>query len=105
MGWKMVRDRHQERLESVISGSWRTSPDPVSSLIKKAGEEYSELAENRDPGELYDMLDVIEELIFLLDPDGKHEEEHLVKVRCIGQFGDHVEWHPNPEITWEGLEK
>ena len=105
MGFKMVRDRHKERLENVISGAWRTSPDPVSALVKKLGEEYSELAEDRNPGELYDIRDVLGELVILLDPDGKYGEEHGVKINRLGLFGDHLEWHPNPTISWEELER
>lgn len=105
MGYKIVRDRHKERLEGVISGTWRTSPDPVSALVKKLGEEYSELTENRDPGELYDIRDVLDELTGLLDPDGRHAADHRIKVSRIGLFAGHLEWHPNPEISWEDLER
>lgn len=104
VGYKMVRDLHKKKLESVISGSWRTAPDPVSSLIKKLGEEYSELCEDRDPGELYDIMDVVQELIVLLDGGGACRKAHVQKVLRLGLFGDHLEWHPNPEITWNQLE-
>ena len=98
MGYKMVRDNHQEVLGEYISGQWRISPDPVSSLVKKLGEEYSELAESRDPAELYDLWDVLDELTALLDPDGTAEIKHAIKVKHLGRFADHTEWHPNPDI-------
>lgn len=106
MGWKMVRDLHQKVLGDQISGVWRTSPDPVSSLVKKLGEEYSELTENRDPMELYDILDVLEELMALLDPGGAAALKHEIKAERMGRFGYHVEWHPNPGINlWTAWEE
>ncbi len=104
MGWKIVRDRHRERLEDLISGSWRISPDPVSMLVAKLGEEYGEFSADRDPAELFDLLDVVDELICLLDPHLAYALEHEVKVEKLGRFGTHLEWHPNPHITLEGLE-
>ena len=98
MGWKMVRDNHQEILKDQISGSWRISPDPVGSLVRKLGEEYGEFAENRDPGELHDLWDVLEELTALLDPDGRTAARHQVKLDRMGGFGAHLEWHPNPDL-------
>lgn len=98
MGWKMVRDLHQQVFEGKVSGQWRTSPDPVSSLVKKLGEEYSELAEDRNPAELYDIQDVLVELIRLLDPDGKAMKKHRTKVLHLGIFMNHVEWHPDPDL-------
>lgn len=98
MGYKIVRDNHQKVLGEHISGQWRTSPDPVSALIKKLGEEYSELAENRDPGELYDIFDVLNELTSLLDPDASAARKHQIKVEHLGRFSAHLEWHPNPDI-------
>ena len=102
MGYKMVRDRHREVLERVISGAWRTSPDPVSSLIKKVGEEYSELVENRDPGELYDLLDVLNELVILMDPHLEAAEKHAAKQERMGFFVKHLEWHPLPRAVEYG---
>jgi predicted house-cleaning noncanonical NTP pyrophosphatase (MazG superfamily) len=99
MGYKMVRDNHQKVLEGQISGTWRIAPDPVSSLVKKLGEEYSELAEDRDPAELYDIEDVLEELMVLLDPHGEAARQHEVKAARMGRFDNHVEWHPNPNIN------
>ena len=101
MGWKIVRDRQQEKLEGHINGQWRISPDPVSALTKKLGEEYGEFAENRDPEELYDLIDVIHELLNLLDEEGAAEHEHSIKTSHAGFFHNHLEWHPNPALTWE----
>ena len=100
MGWKMVRDRNHEHLRAFISGTWRTSPDPAGALIKKLGEEYGEFAEHHDPAELYDLLDVINELIILLDPDAVDYRGHCEKVEKYGLFGEHQEWCPMPE-GWE----
>lgn len=102
MGYKMVRDNHRHLLEGTVSGKWRTSPDPVSALVKKIGEEYSELAEDRSPGELYDMQDALEELIRLMDPTGKYLDEHKAKVEIAGRFRQHLEWHslPQGDVTW-----
>ena len=102
MGWKIVRDWNQKMCSGFVSGQWRISPDPVSALTKKLGEEYGEFCENRDPGELYDLLDVVNELISLLDADDAACAAHLGKVRIVGMFSDHVEWHPNPDIELKG---
>lgn len=104
MSWKLVRDRHKERLESVISGSWRVAADPVSVLVTKLGEEYGEFASDRDPSELYDLLDVLDELVALLDPHLEYAMEHELKTERLGRFSSHLEWHPNPYITWGDLE-
>lgn len=99
MGWKMVRDKHRNVLGTVISGAWRSSPDPVSSLIKKLGEEYSELVEERDPAELYDVLDVLNELIVLMDPHLEAAEAHALKQERLGFFTAHLEWNPRPRAV------
>ena len=105
MGWKLVRDNNQNQLEGQISGQWRTSPDPVGALVKKLGEEYGEFAESRNPGELYDLIDVVHELLNLLDEEGAAEHEHDIKTSHLGFFNAHQEWHPNPGLnlwkTWE----
>ena len=100
MGWKMVRDKHQQVLGSVISGQWRISPDPVASLVSKLGEEYGELAPHRDPAELYDIRDALDELIVLLDPDQSYLRAHDIKVARLGMFTTHLEWHPNPALEF-----
>lgn len=97
MGWKMVRDRNQEHLEGVISGAWRNSPDPIGALVAKLGEEYGEFSNMFDPTELYDMLDILNELIILLDPDAAHYRGHHEKVEKFGLFSNHQEWCPMPE--------
>lgn len=98
MGWKPVRDNHQRIFKDKISGSWRISPDPVGALVKKLGEEYGEFCENRDPAELHDIWDVLEELTSLLDKDAETARRHQLKLDKMGGFGDHLEWHPDPEI-------
>ena len=100
----MVRDRHKEQLEGHISGEWRTAPDPVSSLTAKLGEEYGEFAEDRDPAELYDLLDVIMELRAVLDPLRGYRDAHLRKKERLGSFSSHLEWNPLPGLSWEDLD-
>jgi predicted house-cleaning noncanonical NTP pyrophosphatase (MazG superfamily) len=102
MSYKLVRDNHQEVMQGRISGTWRTSPDPAGSLVRKLGEEYGEFAKDRDPGELYDLLDVIGELAVLLDPFGEAQEYHEAKTALMGLFGNHLEWHPELLPRFEG---
>jgi len=102
MGWKIVRNGNQKLLQGHMSGQWRISPDPVSALVKKLGEEYGEFAEHRDPAELQDLLDVIEELSFLLDRDSAAARAHQGKLDKMGDFSDHLEWNPlSPELHRE----
>lgn len=97
MGFKMVRDGQPEfSREHGVSGTWRESPDPIASLRKKLGEELGEYCEDHDPGELYDLLDVLDELICLSDPDGSHAMKHAAKSNAMGFFAMHVEWSPVP---------
>lgn len=98
MSWKLVRDNHEKLLRGRISGQWRVSPDPVGALVTKLGEEYGEFAKDRDPGELFDMLDAIMELRAILDPLREHRDAHLIKKAKWGGFGAHLEWHPDPEL-------
>jgi predicted house-cleaning noncanonical NTP pyrophosphatase (MazG superfamily) len=93
-------------LQDHISGQWRTSPDPVSALTEKLGEEYGEFCAQRDPAELFDLLDVIMELRVLLDPLREHGNAHFRKRERLGGFSRHQEWHPDPVLdlwkVWEG---
>jgi predicted house-cleaning noncanonical NTP pyrophosphatase (MazG superfamily) len=97
MGWKMVRDNHRELLEGKISGQWRTSPDPVGALLQKLGEEYGEFCASRDPQELYDLRDVLAELIVLL-ATVQDVERWQQKVQRGGLFTAHLEW---TAVPWE----
>lgn len=102
MSYKLVRDRNQELFQGKISGRWRASPDPVSALVRKLGEEYGEFCEQRDPAELWDILDVIRELITILDPLHAYREDHYRKREMLGMFSSHLEWNPLPEgDTWK----
>lgn len=102
MGFKIVRDGQREYCEARgVSGTWRTSPDPVSALTKKIGEEYGEFVENRDPEELYDLLDVIGRLLELVDPKLDAFNKHYDKVALVGKFRDLIEWHPHPSLEEE----
>jgi predicted house-cleaning noncanonical NTP pyrophosphatase (MazG superfamily) len=66
MGYKIVRDRNEEWCRAHgVSGQWRTSPDPVSALVRKVGEEYLEYIEHFDPAELFDLRDVVQALLAL----------------------------------------
>jgi predicted house-cleaning noncanonical NTP pyrophosphatase (MazG superfamily) len=70
MSWKIVRDHNEPWCRAHgVSGQWRTSPDPVSALLRKLYEEAGEYAEHWDPAELYDLADVLDRLILLADPD------------------------------------
>lgn len=98
MSFKLVRDKQKEYcLAHGISGQWRTSPDPVGALTAKLGEEYGEFAAERNPAELYDLLDVLNELIMMTDPDLDHLDAHEVKVSRLGTFSAHLEWSPVPK--------
>lgn len=100
MSFKLVRNNHREILHDRLSGQWRISPDPVGALVRKIGEEYGEFSEDRDPSEIYDLYDVLDELSALLDPDGKAAERHQVKLDKMGDFSDHLEWTPLM-IPWD----
>ena len=100
MGWKIVRDGNEVWCRAHgVSGTWRTSPDPVRGLARKLTEEAGEFAEALDPGKLYDLLDVVTELRDLLDPDGHYLAAHQEKVRVHGLFRQHAEWTPVPDAT------
>lgn len=101
MRWKLVRDRNQEYCQPRgVTGKWRTSPDPVGALTAKLGEEYGEFTADRDPAELFDVLDVVRELIFILDPLHEARERHQAKVALMGKFSKHLEWHAGlDEVT------
>ncbi len=97
MGWKLVRDKNEEWCRAHgVSGQWRLSPDPASALLRKTFEEAAEYAEGRDPAELYDLMDVVEALIGVRDPDGKYGEAHRAKVKAMGGFTRFIEWTPVP---------
>lgn len=97
MGWKLVRDRNEAWCRARgVSGQWRTSPDPGAALIRKVFEEAGEYAEDHDPAELYDLLDVLQALIRLADPDGRYAAAHEAKVADLGGFTRYAEWTPLP---------
>lgn len=103
MGWKIVRDHQPEYCrEHGVSGKWRVSPDPVRALTKKLFEEASEWAESYDAAELYDLRDVLSELLYIRDPDGLIGLQHAAKITRLGRFNSHLEWHPEPEGTISG---
>lgn len=98
MGSKIVRDNVADwAKEHGVSGVWRVSEDPIKSLRKKLGEELGEYIEDWNPGELFDLRDVIAELIYLEDPLHDYRESHLRKVQRLGKFAKHIEWSPVPE--------
>lgn len=102
MSWKIVRDKNRAWcLAHGVSGQWRASPDPIAALTRKIAEEYGEFAEAGDPGELYDLLDVAERLVSLIDPDLEAWEKHKAKQREMGEFEELIEWTPVPEETRE----
>jgi predicted house-cleaning noncanonical NTP pyrophosphatase (MazG superfamily) len=106
MGWKLARDRNEEWCRAHgVSGQWRTAPDPRSALLRKIFEEAGEYAEARDPAELYDLLDVVQALIDLDDPDGEFNARHGAKVWEMGGFGNFTEWTPVPAAITRELTK
>ena len=97
MGWKLVRDRNENWCRANgVSGQWRTSPDPAAALRRKLIEEAAEYAEQHDPAELYDLLDVVQALIDLADPDESAAMAHDRKVARFGRFDEFIEWSPVP---------
>ena len=97
MGWKLVRDKNEAWCRANgVSGQWRTSPDPASALCRKLFEEAAEYAEQHDPAELYDLLDVVQALIGLTDPDESAAWAHDRKVARFGRFDEFIEWTPVP---------
>lgn len=87
-----------------MSGSWRIAKNPVASLTRKIFEEAGEFSEDHDPAELYDLLDVVHELLHLTDPDGVHEMKHTEKVKRLGRFSNYLEWSPVPNELGNGQE-
>lgn len=97
--WKIVRDFNKKWCqEHGVSGSWRTSPNPVRGLARKLIEESGEFGEELDPGELFDLRDVLNELIALCDPVRVYEDAHRDKTAVFGEFSDHMEWTPVPGL-------
>lgn len=98
MGWKIVRDGNEAwgRAHGV-SGQWRGSPHPKTALLKKIFEEAGEYAESLDPEELYDLRDVIDRLVYLVDADGSAWKRHVEKAARLGMFNALVEWTPVPK--------
>ena len=97
MGYKIVRDKQREFSQKHgVSGRWRISPDPLAALARKLGEEYLEYMENKDPLELYDILDVLIELMLIADPDDIAHKDAMIKRDQMGTFHTHLEWDPVP---------
>jgi hypothetical protein len=90
--WKLIRDGYKDQ----IPGRFRVSPAPEAALRRKLLEELGEYLEHLDPAELYDMYDVLDRLIYIVDPDGTHERRHEdEKVRTWGRFSQLLEWRPD----------
>ena len=97
MGWKIVRDNDDVHSAAMgVSGQWRVSATPVAGLTRKLFEEAGEFSENGNPAELYDLLDVVDELIRRLDPAGKIAHHHEQKAETRGTFTRGLEWSPVP---------
>lgn len=96
MGWKIVRDNDPEFCPKIgVSGQWRPSADPVAGLAKKLFEEAAEFTEGRDPAELWDLYDVLTELMTRTGADGEnHRLAHLAKLEERGGFTKAIEWCP-----------
>ena len=97
MGWKLVRDKNEEWCRANgVSGQWRISSDPAAALGRKIFEEAAEYAEQHDPAELYDLLEVVQALISVADPCGRHAAVHQAKTAALGGFTKFIEWTPVP---------
>lgn len=99
MGWKMVRDGNEAWCRANgVSGTWRVADrdEAIRALSRKVGEEYLEFMEAGDPAELLDLCDVLDELLGLVDPDGKLAASHQEKITVHGRFRRHVMWCPVP---------
>lgn len=97
MGWKIVRDNQEFWSKAHgVSGQWQKSKNPISGLTKKIFEEAGEFGEELDPGELYDLRDVVDELISRLDATGVYAADHEVKTAQLGTFRKCIEWSPVP---------
>lgn len=97
MGWKIVRDGNEAWCRKHgVSGQWRKSPDPESALLKKIFEEAGEYVENRDPEELYDLLEVVHRLLAIVDRTFVAAGRHSKKVALMGKFTELIEWTPVP---------
>ena len=100
MGWKAVRDRNQEVVsEWGVTGSWEqvSVTTWIQALARKLIEESSEYMETFNPGELWDIYDVLEELIRLHPSisDGRRQK----KVDQMGVFRDRIMYTPVPNAT------
>lgn len=97
MGWKIVRDGNEAwARKHGVSGQWRKSPDPRGALLKKIFEEAGEYAENQDPAELYDLLEVVHRLLAIVDPAFAAAGSHSKKMQILGKFTELIEWTPVP---------
>lgn len=98
MGYKIVRDNAPEVCPKYgISGVWRPSADPIAGLTKKLFEEAAEFAESKDPAELWDLYDVLTELMVRTGADEEAERlMHLAKLEESGGFTKAIEWTPVP---------
>jgi predicted house-cleaning noncanonical NTP pyrophosphatase (MazG superfamily) len=89
MGWKIVRDLNEKWCRANgVSGQWRVSPDPVSALVRKVGEEYLEYIQHFDPAELFDLRDVLHTLHALTDPAGSPGREFAESAACAWEIGE-----------------
>jgi predicted house-cleaning noncanonical NTP pyrophosphatase (MazG superfamily) len=98
MGFKIVRDYVEGwAREHGVSGVWRPCMTPVASLEKKLFEEAGEYTERCKPDELYDLRDVLDRLISIVDTNGQAAARHAIKVSRLGMFDRLIEWSPVPE--------
>lgn len=100
MGWKPVRDRNQEVVTKWgVVGSWEKVDDItwIKALGRKLVEEATEFTENYDPDELWDLYDVLEELIRLHPSicDGRR----TTKMQEMGGFRDRIMYTPVPNVN------
>lgn len=98
---KLVRDNTENVARSAgVSGRWykATPEEAINALGTKLVEEALEYLLSRDLLELWDLRDVLVELMERLGAMERNVVAyHLAKVSKFGMFKDNVMWNPIPE--------
>src|SRR6516165_4997408 len=100
MRWKAVRDNNQEVVTAWgVTGSWERVDELqwIMALSRKLTEEVAEYNEHHNPSELWDIYDVLEELIHLHPSisDGRRQK----KITRMGGFRNQIMYTPVPNVT------
>jgi predicted house-cleaning noncanonical NTP pyrophosphatase (MazG superfamily) len=100
MGAKLVRDRNEATSRKLgVSGHWyvATPEEALAALRRKLAEEVFEFLENDNVAELWDVSDVVEELLRRLDPTYASLNAHTDKIAQQGHFHLGIMWNPVPQ--------